>query len=66
MEEDTPQDHPSGRLLILDFEVWVEDNNRFNKKPLAAMKVVFAMSSPPTTVMRSFLLEEGKHRLNNC
>ena len=59
----------SGRLPILDLEVWVARNriyHRFYKKQMATRKVVNAKSALPTRAKRSILLEEGSRRLINC
>ena len=69
VKEDVPSNHPSGRIPILDLEVWVQGKqiyHCFYKKPMASRKVVCAKSALPTSVKRSILLEEGKRRLKNC
>ena len=69
MVEDCPSNHPSGRMAILDLEVWVEDrrvNHQFFKKKMAGRKLVQARSAFSTSKKRSILLEEGIRRLRNC
>ena len=69
MQEDVPSNHPSGKLPILDLEVWVERGiimHQFYKKPMASRMVVQARSAFPTTRKKSILLEEGLRRLRNC
>ena len=48
MEEDFPSNHPSGKLPILDLEVWIEDGevrHHFYKKRMANRKLVQAKSA---------------------
>ena len=69
MEEDCQSNHPSGKLPILDLEVWVSGNtilHSFYKKSMASRKVIHAKSAFSTRVKRSILLEEGSRRLRNC
>ena len=69
MEEDFPTNHPSGRLPILDLEVWVVDNlirHQFYKNSMASRKVVQASSAFSTGMKHSILVEEGLRRLRNC
>ena len=69
MQEDVPSNHSTGKLPILDLEVWVSNTriyHSFYKKPMATKKVVHAKSALPTKVKRSILLEEGSRRLRNC
>jgi hypothetical protein len=68
MVEDYPSNHPTGRLPILDLEVWVEDgtvNHQFYKKPVASKFVVSAQSAFPAAKKRAVLVEEGVRRLRN-
>ena len=63
MTEEYPSNHPSGRMPILDLEVWIEKqkiNHVFYKKPMNARS---AFSSAKN---RSILVEEGLRRLRNC
>jgi hypothetical protein len=69
MEEDFPSNHPTGRLPILDLEVWIENfriYHQFYKKPMASRKLVQAHSAFSTSKKRAILLEEGMRRLRNC
>ena len=69
MDEDYPSNHPTGRLPILDLEVWVENkriHHQFYKKPMASRKLVQAKSAFSTSKKRSILMEEGLRRLQNC
>ena len=69
MEEDFPSNHPSGKLPILDLEVWPEGDNimhQFYKKPVANRKIIQAKSAFSVAKKRSILLEEGRRRLRNC
>ena len=69
MEEDYPTNHPSGRLAILDLEVWIENrriHHQFYKKPMASRKLVQAKSAFSTSKKRAILMEEGMRRLRNC
>ena len=68
MEEDFPSNHPSGKLPILDLEVWIEDGevrHHFYKKRMANRKLVQAKSAF-SVAKRSILVEEGMRRLRNC
>ena len=69
VKEDVPSNHPTGKLPILDLEVWVQGNqlvHSFYKKPVSSRRVICAKSALPTAVKRSILLEEGSRRLRNC
>ena len=60
MEEYFPTNHPSGRLPILDLEVWVEDDiirHQFFKKSMASRKLVQAKSAFSTGMNCSILVE---------
>ena len=48
MEEDVPSNHSSGKLPILDMEMWWEDNLLLHQhyvKPMASRSVVMARSA---------------------
>ena len=69
MVEDYPSNHPTGRVPILDLEVWMVDNrvrHLFYRKPMASRKLVQARSAFSTSKKRSILLEDGMRRLRNC
>ena len=69
MKEDVPSNYQSGKLPILDLEVWVQGNriyHQFYKKPMASRMVVQAESAFSTANKRSILIEEGLRRLRNC
>ena len=69
MTVDYPSNHPSGRMPILDLEVWVEDGviyHQFYKKPMASRDLVSAITAFSTAKKRSILMEEGLRRLRNC
>ena len=69
MQEDVPSNHHSGRLPILDLEVWVHQGkifHRFYKKSMSSRMVVQAKSAFSTQKKISILMEEGQRRLRNC
>ena len=69
MQEDVPTNHPSGRLPILDLEVWVHNGKILHsiyKKPMSSRLVVQARTAFSTQKKMSILLEEGQRRLRNC
>ena len=69
MEEECPSNHPSGKMPILDLEVWIKEGrimHQFYKKPMASRKLVSADSAFSTSKKRSILMEEGMRRLRNC
>ena len=69
MQEDVPSNHSSGKLPILDLDVWVSQgkiNHRFYKKPMSSRMVFQARSAFSTQKKMSILLEEGQRRLRNC
>ena len=69
MKEDVSSNHHSGKLPILDLEVWISENriyHQFYKKQMASRKVVQAHSAFSTSKKRSILVEEGQRRLKNC
>ena len=69
MQEDVPSNYTSGKLPILDLEVWFNGDriyHQFYKKPMASRVVVQARSAFATSKKRSILLEEGQRRLRNC
>ena len=69
MVENYPSNHPTGRLPILDLEVWMVNNrvrHQFYRKPMASRKLVQARSAFSTSKKRSILLEDGMRRLRNC
>ena len=69
MKEDSPSNHLSGKLPILDLEVWIEEErimNQFYKKTMTSRKLVQARTAFSTSKKRSILVEEGMRRLRNC
>ena len=69
MVEDFPKNHPTGRLPILDLEVWIEENHirhQFYRKPMASRKLIQARSAFSTGKKQAILLEDGLRRLRNC
>jgi hypothetical protein len=68
MVEDFPSNHLSGKLPILDLEVWLEGGlmlHQFYKKQVASKFVVSAQSAFPASKKRAVLVEEGVRRLRN-
>ena len=69
MQEDVPTNHPSGKLPILDLEVWIHNGKilySFYKKPMSSRLVVQARTAFSTQKKMNILLEEGQRRLRNC
>ena len=69
MVEDTPWNHQSGYLPILDTEMKVEDGryiHRHYSKPMASLEVIQARSSMSKGAKISILTQEGSRRLRNC
>ena len=69
MEEDTPSQHQTKRLPILDLEVWVQEGqvkHQFFRKSVSTRKMVMARSAFSNAKKRSILVAEGLRRLRNC
>ena len=69
MEVDYPSNNPSGKLPILDMQVWVERGQimfLFFMKPMASRALVMPRSSITTRETKTILLEEGSRRLRCC
>jgi hypothetical protein len=69
MKEDTCPDHQTGRIPILDTEMWVEEgmirHNHYSK-PISSTEVILARSAMSSTTKRNILVQEGTRRLKNC
>ena len=78
MEVDFPSAHSTGRIPILDMEVWVskelgskeQEISRisFNhhSKPVASKDVIYERSAFTTREKKNILLEDASRRLRNC
>ena len=69
MEEDYPSKHTSGKLPILDLQVWVGEGQVLHlhyRKPMASKSVINRRSAFTTREMKNILLEEASRRLRNC
>ena len=70
MEEDIGENHQSGRLPMLDTEVWIENGrcirHSFYRKPMASVELVWERSALPISSKTNILLEEMGRRLRNC
>ena len=69
MKGDVRSNHPSGKLPILDLEVWVTGHriyHQFFKKSMASRTVMQARSAFSASRKQSILFEEGERRLRNC
>ena len=73
MEEDVPSQHQSGKLPVLDLQVWVEEVEgvpqvmfEFYKKPMKSDTLLLARSAISNSTKRSTLFSEGMRRLLNC
>ena len=63
---DFPSKHSSGRVPILDVEVWVENHNvrhSFYKKKMASHKTIMDRSAVPAQTKRNALFQEGIRRV---
>ena len=69
MESDVASNHESGKLPILDIQVWTENGEiktDFYKKKVATDQVIMARSAIPLNNKRDILTQEAYRRLVNC
>ena len=69
VEEDVPSAHMSGKMPVLDLEVWVDGDqirHQFFRKPVANTKLVLNKSALSTGSKRVILSEECMRRMRNC
>ena len=67
--KDTCSKHLSGRIPILDTEMWVDNNQiMFNhySKPMSSKEVVLSRSMMSNSMKRDILVQEGGQQLRNC
>ena len=65
---DTPNNHPSGRMPVLDLEVWVKDNrimHSFYSKPMSSKYTILKRTALSDNVKKHTIFQECIRRLSN-
>ena len=69
MKEDTCARHESGKIPILDCEMWVSEGlirHTYYSKPMSSTEVILERSAISKGAKHDILTQEGSRRLRNC